>query len=231
MPSCYTGIEMPVFSSVKNGERQAFDVKYYLSLFIQSYKLRNKCDPINLIFSLIILFWFITDDAVEKNELKLDLEIDTEITKVISSHFVFVIENTPTTFYNCICGFVTDNEKFYKELQSYEKVWNYIYECFIDYHFSSRIQAEQILFFDFAIQHILRIAHIFHKPHGHTVIVCVEGTGWKAFTKFTPFVTGSKIAEIEVIDYYTIDNFKKDLMNFYTKCGISSRSYPKKRAK
>ena len=102
---------MLVFSPAKNGERQAFDVKYYLSLFIQGYKLRNKCDPINLIFSLITLFWCITDDVVKKNELKVDLEINPEITKVISSLFVFVIENTPTTFYNCICGFVTDNER------------------------------------------------------------------------------------------------------------------------
>ena len=108
---CYIGIEMLVFSPAKNGERQAFDVKYYLSLFIQGYKLRNKCDPINLIFSLITLFGWITDDVVKKNELKLDLEINPEITKVISSLFVFVIENTPTTFYNCICGFVTDNER------------------------------------------------------------------------------------------------------------------------
>ena len=119
MFSCYTGIEMLVFSPVKNGERQAFDVKYYLSLFIQGYKLRNKCDPINLIFSLITLFGCITDDVVKKNELKLDLEINPEITKVISSLSVFVIENIPNTFYNCICGFVTDNERFYEELPSY----------------------------------------------------------------------------------------------------------------
>ena len=117
MFSCYTGIEMLVFSPVKNGERQAFDVKYYLSLFIHGYKLRNKCDPINLIFLLIILFGCITDDVVEKIELKLD----PEITNVISSLFVLAIDNTPTTFYSYICGFVTDNERFYEELQSYEK--------------------------------------------------------------------------------------------------------------
>ena len=121
MFGCYTGIEMLVFSPVKNGERQAFDVKYYLSLFIQGYKLRNKCDPINLIFSLITLFGWITDDVVKKNELKLDLEINPEITKVISSLFVFVIESTPTTFYNRICGFVGNNERFYEELPSYGK--------------------------------------------------------------------------------------------------------------
>jgi len=117
MFGCYTGIEMLVFSPVKNGERQAFDVKYNLSLFIQGYKLRNKCDPINLIFSLIILFGCITDDVVEKIELKLDLEI----TNVISSLFGLAIENTPTTVYSYICGFVTDNERFYEELPLYEK--------------------------------------------------------------------------------------------------------------
>ena len=92
-----------------------------MSLFIQGYKLRNKCDPINLIFSLITLFGCITDDAVENNELKLDLEIDPEITKVISSLFVLTIKNTPITFYNYIYGFVTDNERLYEEHSSYEK--------------------------------------------------------------------------------------------------------------
>ena len=69
----------------------------------------------------------------------------------------------------------------------------------------------------------MRIARIFCKQHDHAVVVCVTGTGERAFTKFAPFVTGSKIAEIEVTNHYTIDNFMKDLMNFYTKCSISGK--------
>ena len=90
------------------------------------YKLQNKCDPINLIFLLFILFGCITDDAVEKNDLKLELEINPEITNIISSLFVLAIQYMPTTINDYIHDFVIDNERLYEDFPLYEKVWNNI---------------------------------------------------------------------------------------------------------
>ena len=82
MPICYTRIEILIFIPIKKGERRAFAVKHYLSLFIRVYKLRNKCDQINCVFSLHNLFGCPINAAIEKNELKLDLvETDSEIKK------------------------------------------------------------------------------------------------------------------------------------------------------
>ena len=91
MPICYTRIEILILIPIKKGERRAFAVKHYLSLFIRVYKLRNKCDQINCVFSLHNLFGCPINAAIEKNELKLDLvETDSEIKKMfISSLFVF----------------------------------------------------------------------------------------------------------------------------------------------
>ena len=52
--------------------------------------MRNWCDPINLIFTLLILFGYITNGTVGKNKLKVSLvETVSETKKVISSLFVW----------------------------------------------------------------------------------------------------------------------------------------------
>ena len=52
--------------------------------------MRNWCDPINLIFTLLILFGYITNYTVGKNELKVILvETVSEIKKVIFSLFIW----------------------------------------------------------------------------------------------------------------------------------------------
>ena len=56
----------------------------------ENCKLGNKWVPMNLIFSLFNLFICLVKDAVETGDLKLDpVETDPEITRVLSSLFVF----------------------------------------------------------------------------------------------------------------------------------------------
>ena len=61
-----------------------------MSLFIRASKFGNWCNPININFILLILFGYITNDTVGKNELKVSIvETVSEIKNVISAFFVW----------------------------------------------------------------------------------------------------------------------------------------------
>ncbi|EAX96982.1 Dynein heavy chain family protein [Trichomonas vaginalis G3] len=130
---------------------------------------------------------------------------------------------SPLIFCDYIRGFVSDQERFYEELPTYDKARNVLEEYFTDYQFSRRSQTDQILFFDAAIQHISRICRILRQPKGHCVLVGVAGTGKRTLARFASFVSECELGEIEVTDHYTIENFKEDLQSFYMKCGVGGK--------
>ena len=79
--------------------------------------MRNWCDPINFIFTLLILFGYITNDTVGKKELNASLvETVSEIKKVISSPFVWSFDGHVQTI-NRI------------PLDSGVELFNYTYKC------------------------------------------------------------------------------------------------------
>jgi dynein heavy chain len=53
------------------------------------------------------------------------------------------------------------------------------------------------------------------------VLVGVAGTGKRTLARFAAFVSDCELAEIEVTDRYTTENFRADLQAFYVKSGWS----------
>ena len=130
----------------------------------------------------------------------------------------------PLLFSDYLRGFVADNERFYEEVPSYEKARKVLEDYLEEYHFTRRNQSDTILFFDSAVQHITRISRILRQPRGHAVLVGVAGTGKRTLARFASFVSECDLAEIEVTDHYTIDNFREDLQKLYVKCGCGGKA-------
>ncbi|OHT09907.1 Dynein heavy chain family protein [Tritrichomonas foetus] len=130
----------------------------------------------------------------------------------------------PLLFSDYLRGFVADNERFYEELPDYDKARKVLDDYLEEYHFSRRQQSDPILFFDSAVQHITRISRILRQPRGHAVLVGVAGTGKRTLARFAAYVSECDLAEIEVTDHYTIDNFREDLQKLYIKCGCGGKA-------
>lgn len=165
------------------------------------------------------------DRLVDNEDRKIFQDILTTSMKKKIGNEVPIDEvfDSPLIFSDYLRGFVTDDERFYEELASYDKVRPILEEYFTEYQFSRKSQTDQILFFDAAIQHISRVARILRQPRGHCVLVGVAGTGKRTLARFASFVSECELAEIEVTDHYTTENFKEDLMSFYQRCGVGGK--------
>jgi len=162
----------------------------------------------------------VTNEDRKQFEDVLSTTLKKKIGMDISASEVF---ETPLIFSDYLRGFVGDGERHYEELVSYTKARTILEEYFTEFQFARRSHNEQILFFDSAIQHISRISRVLRQPRGHCLVVGVAGTGKRTLARFASFISECEIAEIEVTDRYSIENFKEDLMGFYVKCGVSGK--------
>ena len=71
----------------------------------------------------------------------------------------------------------------------------------------------QLVLYDDAYDHLLRIDRILRQPQGHLLLIGVSGSGRKTLTKFVAFMCDLKLYEIKMHNNYNSANFDADLRN------------------
>ncbi|CAD8108771.1 unnamed protein product [Paramecium sonneborni] len=77
----------------------------------------------------------------------------------------------------------------------------------------------ELVFFDDALEHILRISRIFRQPRGNAMLIGVGGSGKQSLTKLASFLMRSEIFQIEIVKTYNADSFRADLIKILMKTG------------
>lgn len=77
-----------------------------------------------------------------------------------------------------------------------------------------------LVLFDQAIKHILRIARILMIPNGNALLIGVGGSGKQSLSKLACYICQYDILQIFVSSEYTISDFKENLRDMYRKTGI-----------
>lgn len=95
---------------------------------------------------------------------------------------------------------VTDPKKLYKLLENKQE----------DYNFSGNDKLE-LVFFDEAIQQILRICKIIRQPRGNAMLIGVGGSGKQSLSKLASFIMKCEKYQIELIKNYNSEAFREDL--------------------
>jgi dynein heavy chain, axonemal len=80
-----------------------------------------------------------------------------------------------------------------------------------------------IVCFDYAIEHIIRINRIIRRNRGHSLLIGVGGSGKKSLTKIASFIADYEIFSISLNKKYNENSFKDDLKKLFTILGTKNK--------
>lgn len=80
--------------------------------------------------------------------------------------------------------------------------------------------AQQIVFFKEATEHILRAARVFRSPGGHMLLVGLDGTGKSTTIKLAAFVANAELFTLNLTRNYALSDFREDLKKVYKLAGV-----------
>ena len=78
---------------------------------------------------------------------------------------------------------------------------------------------KEIILFDDAIDHILKIDRIFRQSQGHMLLIGITGYGKKTLSKFVAWMNGASFFEPSFSSRYTLSDFDEDLKRILIRCG------------
>lgn len=77
-----------------------------------------------------------------------------------------------------------------------------------------------LVLFEDAIAHILRINRILESPRGNALLVGVGGSGKQSLSRLAAFISTLEVFQITLRKGYGIPDLKVDLSHLYTKAGV-----------
>lgn len=111
--------------------------------------------------------------------------------------------------------------KVYEPVISFKTVAERLAFFLEQYNDIMRGSNMDLVFFDDAITHLIKISRVIRNPGGNIMLVGVGGSGKQSLTKLASFIAGYKTYQISVTRSYTITNFIEDLKVLFRLCGVT----------
>ena len=80
-----------------------------------------------------------------------------------------------------------------------------------------------LVFFQDALSHAVRISRILRQPRGNAMLIGVGGSGKQSLTRIAAFIADMPCLSIEINRGYGIKEFREDIKKFMMKCGIDGK--------
>jgi len=100
--------------------------------------------------------------------------------------------------------------RVYDEITELEKISDIMEGYLKEYNSVSKNQMHLVLF-EFAIEHISRIARVLKQDSGHALLIGIGGTGRQSLTKLSTFMAGYDVMQIEIGKQYGMNEWKEDM--------------------
>ncbi|CAM38695.1 putative dynein heavy chain [Leishmania braziliensis MHOM/BR/75/M2904] len=82
------------------------------------------------------------------------------------------------------------------------------------------VKKINLVMFDMALEHLLRITRVLSLPRGHCLLVGVGGSGKQSLTKLAASISKMGVFEIVLARHYGKDAFREDLKRLYQRVGV-----------
>ncbi|KAG5682932.1 hypothetical protein PVAND_012250 [Polypedilum vanderplanki] len=134
-----------------------------------------------------------------------------------------VLDGGSTLLYGDFMVFGQSREnRIYEEIRDFSKLKNILNDYLQDYNSSSGNDLQLILFQD-AVEHILRLARILRSERGNALLVGLSGMGKQSLTRLASNINAYQCYQIELKRGYDYSSFRDDLRKCCTIAGINNQ--------
>uniref|UniRef100_A0A1I8JH23 DHC_N2 domain-containing protein n=1 Tax=Macrostomum lignano TaxID=282301 RepID=A0A1I8JH23_9PLAT len=112
------------------------------------------------------------------------------------------------------------DEAVYMPVEKFEDINKILLDALDNYNEINA--AMNLVLFEDAISHILRINRILESPRGNALLVGVGGSGKQSLSRLAAFISSLEVFQITLRKGYSIPDLKADLAQLYIKSGLKN---------
>ena len=109
--------------------------------------------------------------------------------------------------------------KVYEAIKSISDIKKKIEKQLERYNENSRGKKMNLVLFDDAIRHLMRISRVIQMDRGSMMLVGVGGSGKQSLTRLAAFIANHQLYQIQLVKGYNTTYLFEDLRNLYTSAG------------
>jgi len=115
----------------------------------------------------------------------------------------------------------SEDYKIYESVPSFDVLKNRLFDYMKQYNETVRGSRMDLVLFEDAMKHIMRISRIIRTPRGNALLVGVGGSGKQSLTKMASFIAKSTVFQIQISKSYGTQNLMEDFKYMYKIAGAN----------
>lgn len=113
-------------------------------------------------------------------------------------------------------------DRVYEEIKDMTKLKSILSDFLQDYNGSSGRPEMNLILFQDAIEHILRLSRLLRSERGNGFLVGLSGMGKQSIARLASHINGYQCMQIELTRGYDQNSFREDLRKYYTNAGVNN---------